>query len=89
MISLLGFLIGPFFPTGISVATKLLPRELHVAAIGFMASFGQAGSAAFPFLTGAIAAKAGVKVLQPILVALLVSMVGLWACIPKVERRKA
>jgi fucose permease len=89
MISLLGFFIGPFFPTGISVATKLLPRELHVAAIGFVATIGQAGSAAFPFLTGAVASKAGVKVLQPILVGLLVAMSVIWALVPQVQRRTA
>ncbi|KAI5777146.1 major facilitator superfamily domain-containing protein [Geopyxis carbonaria] len=85
MISLLGFLIGPFFPTGISVATRLLPREMHVAAIGFVAVFGQGGSAAFPFLTGAVAARVGVKVLQPVLVGLLVGMVGLWWAVPRVK----
>jgi len=89
MISLLGFFIGPFFPTGISVATKLLPRELHVAAVGFVATTGQAGSAAFPFLTGAVAAKAGVKVLQPILVALLAGLAVIWALVPRVQRRTA
>ena len=34
VVSLLGFFIAPFFPVGISVLTKLLPRELHVASIG-------------------------------------------------------
>ena len=69
------------------MATKLLPKELHVAAVGFMATTGQAGSAAFPFLTGAIAAPAGVQVLQPILVALLAGMAVLWGCVPRVSRR--
>lgn len=87
MISILGFLLGPFFPTGVLVSMRLMPRELHVPAIGFMSSMGQAGSAAFPFLTGAIAAKKGVKVLQPILVALLVAMIILWKLIPKVAKR--
>ena len=32
--SVLGFCIGQFFPVAISVLTKLLPREYHVAAIG-------------------------------------------------------
>ena len=36
LISFLGFFIAPFFPVGISVMTKLLPRELHVAAIGML-----------------------------------------------------
>ncbi len=30
----IGFFIAPFFPVGLSVLTKFLPRELHVAAIG-------------------------------------------------------
>jgi fucose permease len=36
VVSLLGFFIAPFFPAGISVLTKLLPKDLHVAAIGKM-----------------------------------------------------
>ncbi|PUU77578.1 major facilitator superfamily domain-containing protein [Tuber borchii] len=89
MISLLGFFLGPLFPTGISVATKVLPRELHIASIGFAATMGQAGSAAFPFLTGAIAAKSGVKVLQPMLIGLLAGMAIFWAFIPRVARHSS
>lgn len=44
-ISLLGFFIGPLFPSAIIMATKLLPTELHVAAIGFSAAFGGIGAA--------------------------------------------
>jgi MFS family permease len=83
---LIGFFIAPFFPVGLSVLTKLLPRELHVGGIGFSATVGQAGSAAFPFLTGAVASKAGVKVLQPIMVGLLAGMAILWALMPRVRR---
>ncbi|KAL7271777.1 hypothetical protein RUND412_005440 [Rhizina undulata] len=86
MISLLGVFLGPSFPTGISIMTKLLPRELHTAAIGFSSTVGMAGSAAFPFMTGAVAAKAGVGVLQPILVALLVGMGVFLVFVPKLPR---
>lgn len=34
IVSILGFIIAPFFPAGITVLTKLLPRDLHVASIG-------------------------------------------------------
>jgi len=34
VVSLLGFIIGPFFPAGVSVITKLLPKDLHIASIG-------------------------------------------------------
>lgn len=90
------------------MATKVLPRELHVASIGwlswpspnflhvlivellgFASTMGQAGSAAFPFLTGAIAAKSGVKVLQPVLMGLLAGMALFWALIPRVARHSS
>ncbi|KAF3934558.1 hypothetical protein ABW19_dt0209889 [Dactylella cylindrospora] len=86
MIGLLGFLIGPFFPVGISLATKLIPRELHAGSIGFMTVLGSAGGAVFPFLTGAVASSKGVGVLQPILCALFVVQALLWISIPKVKR---
>lgn len=78
----LGFFIGPLFPAAIVVATKLLPRRLHVSAIGFAAAFGGGGAAVFPFAVGAIAEVKGVQVLQPIVLALLVVILGLWCLLP-------
>lgn len=62
---------------------------LLMIGVGFSATMGQAGSAAFPFMTGAIAAKAGVKVLQPMLVGLLAGMVVLWLLLPRMKRPTA
>ena len=70
------------------MASKLLPQELHAGAISLMATVGCLGSAAFPFLTGAVAASKGVQVLQPILVGLLAAMGLLWACVPRVKKPK-
>ncbi|KAM5375808.1 hypothetical protein ACJZ2D_005864 [Fusarium nematophilum] len=86
VISVLGFVIAPFFPAGLSILTKLLTRDIHVAAVGFTTVMGQAGSAAFPFLTGAVASEAGIKVLQPIMVGLLLGMFILWAWMPRVKK---
>lgn len=44
-VSLVGFFIGPIFPSTIIVVTKLLPSEMHVAAIGFSAAIGGGGAA--------------------------------------------
>jgi hypothetical protein len=55
-------------------------------ALGFTASFGSIGCALFPFLTGAIASRAGVEALQPIMIALLVGMTIFWAFVPKQGR---
>ena len=44
-IALVGFFIGPFFPSAVLMATRLLPRELHVASIGFSSALGGGGAA--------------------------------------------
>ena len=79
---LLGFFLGPLFPVAIVAATKLLPSDYHVGAIGFAAAFGGGGAALFPFVVGAIAQHRGVEVLQPIVLALLVFILLVWFCIP-------
>lgn len=102
-----GFFIGPLYPVGLCVLIQVVPRDIHIGALGmytclptlpphyyietrdlpsntgFSASLGQAGSAAFPFLTGAVASRAGVQVLQPIMVALLVAIAVFWALVPR------
>ncbi|KAI9831716.1 MAG: hypothetical protein M1826_003047 [Phylliscum demangeonii] len=65
-VALLGFFLGPLFPAAVMATTTLLPKELHIGAIGFAAACGGAGSAFFPFAVGAIAQAHGVQVLPPI-----------------------
>ncbi|KIO19920.1 hypothetical protein M407DRAFT_82133, partial [Tulasnella calospora MUT 4182] len=67
-VSFVGLFLGPIYPVSINVAAEILPAWLLVGAIGFIGAFGQAGSAVFPFMTGAIASKYGVQVLQPMYV---------------------
>jgi fucose permease len=87
-VSLQGFLLGPLFPAAIVAATKLLPRHLHVSAIGFAAAFGGSGAAIFPFVVGVIAQAKGVQVLQPVVLALLGVILGLWLCLPRIHRKE-
>lgn len=75
---LMGFFLGPLFPAAIIEASRILPRHLHVSAIGFAAAFGGGGAALFPFAVGAIAQAKGVQVLQPIALALLVTLGIIW-----------
>ncbi len=84
-VSLQGFFLGPLFPIAVVVATKLLPRHLHVSTIGFAAAFGGGGAAILPFAVGAIAQAKGVQVLQPIILTLLAAIFGLWLMLPKVH----
>ncbi|KZP08221.1 hypothetical protein FIBSPDRAFT_901468, partial [Athelia psychrophila] len=46
-----------------------------------------AGSALFPFITGALASKVGIKSLQPLLVGMMSLMVGLWMLVPAGQRK--
>ncbi|OJJ08126.1 hypothetical protein ASPVEDRAFT_155847 [Aspergillus versicolor CBS 583.65] len=82
-ISLLGFFSGPFFATGISVASKAFAAEIRSSALAIIFLLGQIGGAVFPAITGVIASEAGVKVLQPMLVGLLGATGVSWLIIPK------
>lgn len=72
-LSLMGFLFGPFFATGMSVASKLFPRASQSSSLGFVFVLAQAGAALFPSITGLVATRAGVAVLQPIVLALIIA----------------
>jgi fucose permease len=59
-----------------------------VVVIGFAAAFGGCGAAILPFLTGILAQSQGPQVLQPIVLALLAVMLGIWFCFPRVEKKE-
>lgn len=87
-ISLLGFFSGPFFATGISVGSKLFPRHIRHSALAIVFVIGQIGGSIFPAITGLIAARAGVSVLQPILVGLICATGLTWLCLPRVNKHR-
>ncbi|KZT62088.1 MFS general substrate transporter [Calocera cornea HHB12733] len=82
-----GLVLGPFFPLVVGTGSQLLPRWLLAGSIGWIASVGQVGSALFPFLTGLLSQKFGISVIQPLLVAMMASCIGLWALVPTTPRR--
>lgn len=87
-VGFVGFFLGPLFPAAVVAATKLLPRHLHVGAIGFAAAFGGSGAAILPFAVGAIAQAKGVQVLQPIVLALLGTILLLWLGLPRIDKKQ-
>lgn len=86
MVALLGVTLGPLFPAAVVVMTKLLPKRLHVAGVGFAGALGASGACVLPFAVGAIAQARGVWVLQPIVVGFLAGCLGVWCCIPTLPR---
>ncbi|OAA59390.1 Major facilitator superfamily domain, general substrate transporter [Cordyceps fumosorosea ARSEF 2679] len=87
-VSLQGFFLGPMFPGAVLVASKLLPKHLHVVVIGFAAAFGGCGAAILPFVTGLLVQGSGPTVLQPIILALLVVMLVVWLLLPRIDKKR-
>ncbi|KAA1472111.1 MFS general substrate transporter [Dentipellis sp. KUC8613] len=86
-IALVGVLLGPLYPVAMNMARRILPSSLLTGCIGWIAGFGQTGSAILPFLTGVIASRAGIRSLQPLLVGMMALMVVIWAFVPKSRSR--
>jgi fucose permease len=80
---LFGFFIGPLFGTIVVVAIKKLPKRLHISGVGFAAAIGGAGAAIFPFINGVISDTYGPKVLGPLVVSLLSTLLIVWFVILK------
>ena len=78
-----GFFLGPLFPSGIVVLTRLLPKELHVGAVSFVASVGQLGAAFGPFAMGAMVQLLGIRTFQIFILALLVVALLVWLMFPR------
>ncbi|KAI8373759.1 major facilitator superfamily domain-containing protein [Blakeslea trispora] len=78
----LGLLLGPMFPTTVSLASKVLPRSYHATSIGFMAALGAGGAALFPFLTGQVAGHYGILIMPMACIIMSVVMLILWAFVP-------
>jgi len=86
-VSLVGFLLGPLYPLVMNVASAVIPRRILTGAIGWIASIGQTGSAAFPFILAVTAEQYGVQVLQPLLIGMISFMLGIWIFVPRHARR--
>ncbi|ELU38869.1 hypothetical protein AG1IA_07108 [Rhizoctonia solani AG-1 IA] len=52
-------IVPPMYPIAMNVTNTIVPKRDRIIteSIGWIASFGQAGSAVFPFMTGALAEK--------------------------------
>ncbi|KAJ7276082.1 MFS general substrate transporter [Mycena haematopus] len=51
-VALIGVFLGPIYPIVMNHAGRVVPRWLLSGSIGWIAGFGQAGSALLPFITG-------------------------------------
>jgi fucose permease len=87
-VTLLGFFLGPLFPESVIALAHLLPKQLHVAGIGIAVALGSAGGCVFPFIIGALAKVAGIRVLPLVIFVMLFSCCLLWILSIVVFRRR-
>ena len=78
-----GFSLGPIFPTTIAMMPGLVPARLLPSAIGFLASFGSMGTALLPALAGVLAQQVGLWILMPFCIVLTAGLFGIWWVLQK------
>ena len=74
----LGFFLGPLFPTTIAVVPRLVPADLVHTAIGMLVATSIAGGATLPLLVGVSAEQVGLWSLLPWAAAGAAGMSVLW-----------
>jgi fucose permease len=77
-LGLVGFFLGPVFPTTMAVASQLTRPRLVPAAIGIMNAASTVGGSALPWLAGAIAQSAGMRALLPFVIVLSLAQFAVW-----------
>jgi fucose permease len=77
-LALLGFFLGPVFPTTMAIAPRLTPARLVPAGIGIMNTASMVGGSALPWLAGTIAQSAGMRVLLPFTIMLALAQFAVW-----------
>ncbi|EFQ35140.1 major facilitator superfamily transporter [Colletotrichum graminicola M1.001] len=86
--SVVGFFMGPLFPSCIVQLLNLLPRGLHVGAVSFVASVGQIGGAILPYLLGVITQAIGLCVFPYMLLAQFMVMLLIWTLSLTLSRKE-
>jgi fucose permease len=77
-LALLGFFLGPIFPTSMAIVPQLTEADLAPTAIGIMNAGAVIGGSALPWLAGVITQSAGTWTLLPFAVTLGVLELAAW-----------
>ncbi|MGI5268040.1 MFS transporter [Nonomuraea sp. CA-218870] len=77
-LALLGFFLGPVFPTAMAVVPHLTEARLVPTAIGVMNGMSVFGGGLLPWLAGAVAESAGVWTLVPFSMTLALLQLAIW-----------
>lgn len=87
-VALSGVLLGPIFPCGATVFSRLMGRKEQLSGMSLISATGSSGGAAAPFVVGVLSQAVGSAwVLHPIAIGLYVVMVVCWTLLPKERKR--
>ncbi len=75
---LLGFFLGPIFPTAMAMVPNVTPARLVPTAIGVMNAGSVVGGSALPWLAGALGQGTGAWTLLPFALVLAVATMAIW-----------
>lgn len=77
-LALLGFFLGPLFPTTIAAVPRLVPAELVATAVGVLVATSVVGGGGLPWLVGLSAQRFGLWTLLPAAALAALAMGLLW-----------
>lgn len=80
---LLGFSLGPIFPTTIALTSRLVSGRLLLSAIGLLTSLTSVGAALFPWIVGNLAQSLSLEILFPFVLLLTLAMAGFFKLLSK------
>ncbi|WP_198169481.1 MFS transporter [Herbidospora daliensis] len=75
---LLGFFLGPLFPTTMAILPELLPARLVPTAIGVLNGGSVIGGSLLPWTAGALGQGVGMQALMPFALVLALVQLGVW-----------
>ncbi|KIJ45733.1 hypothetical protein M422DRAFT_166506, partial [Sphaerobolus stellatus SS14] len=84
----IGLAYGPVFPLGVALATRMLPKEIHMTSMAIISTVANMGNAVFPLVTGILSNKIGVNSYNYILVAQGITLVVVWAFLPTARKQE-
>ncbi|KAJ7032040.1 MFS general substrate transporter [Mycena alexandri] len=82
-VAFIGLLTGPIYPLALNRAAKMFPPWLLTASMSWMAAMATCGGAFVPFVAGGISSRVGIKSVEPVILAMMIAMLGLWVLVPK------
>ncbi|WP_338252305.1 MFS transporter [Dictyobacter halimunensis] len=86
---IIGYCLGPIYPTTVALTPSLVPGRVVTSAIGFLVSLSIFGTSVFPGIAGILAQYFGIWSLLPYNLALTLLMLLFWWIIFRVKKDKA